>query len=428
MVQFHNKTTLKHSMVFFQRSLCLNSTLLAIDQLLTENRFSLSIDTLGFQTSHAKLYKRGEELIAEGSGKGTYHVLGAKTEAIEHYYGELEHQLSLHSIAIQRLKDSQQIISCGIIQNLISEYPTAWIPCAQMRLLHINSNNKVESSCPNISVPVTLTNPQFNTRYLYDSQSLAAYRFLKKYSTNSGTALGGTLEDALLHAILEQIERHYFSAWCEHLLHLNPKIHFSRLQRSIIDTLINSIDNTSCRQALAESNLHGIMGYSFLGVYYACIFGGHNQTFPLGFVGCGASLDCTYAINRAFDEYIQLNYLADQHTSADQHKCFNYLKMQSSLKPLIDFSQSSLFKKLATHQAYHSLTHQKMSVHHMIRTLLTELHQLGYSVLYRIKTPTSSPLIVVTIFIPGLNRFHLIRTGSRVTPQSYLQSTSYIHE
>lgn len=148
--------------------------------------------------SYVELMDPSGNTVSSGSGKGKHHPLGGLAEAIEHYYTIVD------SPQVERVKGKQVrcqkiLAKCGIVQEL-KHYDDDEITVT-------NYYNWMDHSkiC---KVPHVLINPWF----IRDLDLLSpAEKYLARYSTNSGTALGLTTEDSILHGLSEEIERHYLS-------------------------------------------------------------------------------------------------------------------------------------------------------------------------------------------------------------------------
>ena len=394
----------------FARSFQVSETHDLITGWLSQKGWVAVSDDLGSQSTHTQIFNQQGRLICEGSGKGEHHLLGSLAEALEHYFGQQENRAMIKTIPSKELTTHHELSSCGITLNLISDYPEAQVLSVPMKPLNHHKNKSVW-------VPLILTNPLLCRELLPNhDESVTAHRYLSKYATNSGTALGQNKADALLHAILEIIERHYLSGLCQHLLGLKHPFEFYKLADEDLKEMISSKHH---------SDLQAYISSSFLGVHFALLFGGVCKDFPMGFMGAGASLDQSHALHRASSEYFQLKALKDDKLSADQRSNFYELNSYKSLRPLIDLSRSAALHNLPTaHEPAQKSIKNSKSVPQMLHEVVSKLHGWGYCVLEREKTPSSSPFSVVNVYIPGLDRFHLIRSAFMVSPQSVLKRST----
>lgn len=141
------------------------------------------------------LYDSAYNEVSCGAGKGEHCELGALAESLEHYFVDK---------STPPLIESDQILqSIAPFDDwlLKSIPPDCRIPYFSLQALN---------SYDEIAIPAILIAP--SSRNIDEIEKTAA-GFLSKYATNSGTALGCTENEALLHAINEAIERHALSMY-----------------------------------------------------------------------------------------------------------------------------------------------------------------------------------------------------------------------
>ena len=147
----------------FQRSFCPNLTYRILHHWLSEQDIFVNCKKYGHETSHAELISKSTSaLLAQGSGKGVDHKVGALAEAIEHYFSKMVDKNSINLLMVDDLKRYKSLVECGIIANLISEYPSCTVLCTQMEfILPFSYDTKKENlNRRKIPVPIELINPE----------------------------------------------------------------------------------------------------------------------------------------------------------------------------------------------------------------------------------------------------------------------------
>ncbi len=84
------------------------------------------------------------------------------------------------------------------ISLLAENFKDSEVPCRQYQCLKTGAN---------IYYPLFLTFPSYLSQVDRSNDSLDSFAPLYRYSTNSGTAIGGNFEEAMIHAINEIVER-----------------------------------------------------------------------------------------------------------------------------------------------------------------------------------------------------------------------------
>jgi len=158
------------------------------------------IDTTAFDPGAAFVtLLRDGTAVARGIGKGqTVDALaGAHFEALEHY--------ALDLAAADQTVNSQRMSSLALIQEPALHGDRAIGLLAECDEIHLNVRKfSTISGTGHIFYPDFLVNPR----------SIAgdtAYCGLERYSSNNGTAIGLSFEEAILHGINEVVERDLFS-------------------------------------------------------------------------------------------------------------------------------------------------------------------------------------------------------------------------
>lgn len=172
--------------------------------------------------------------------------------------------------------------------------------------------------------------------------------------------------------------------------------------------------------ALASANrLQVIIIKDVLSVYFAVAFpkagpGAHH----LSPIGSGCSLEIHTAIQRAVTEQFQSEDLYDAAEESIDRETFDLLSKSRHLKHLIDFAPVTT----ATLPTIDAPAHiNSTTVSAQLEKLQKNLSNTGMKIFRRTVARFSSNSIVTQIYIPGLERFNIIRNGRLVVPQYVLR-------
>ncbi|WP_265411760.1 YcaO-like family protein [Pseudomonas putida] len=231
--------------------------------------------------------------------------------------------------------------------------------------------------------------------------------FLAKYSTNSGTAIGCTESEALLHALNESIERHALSMYYLSLCKLTSPPQIYRPSDSFLeDTFVH--DRKLLRHA---SKLEIYLTHDFYDVPFCIAITRSKKEGSLCSVGSGSSINPSTAMYRAVTELIQCEQLSGSKEKQDDLTTKKMLAQSARLSPLLHPCPRYDVP------TYHP-PRIELSVRGQIKRTLTNLRKQNKSVFYRTLYEHPNLATAVQVFIPGLERFHLIRSGMPVAPQS----------
>ena len=352
------------------------------------------------KVSHICLVDAQDTIEAEGSGKGQFHKLGAIAEAIEHYFGEKEDQEKFIAASTETIMEQELLGSCGIIASL-RNFPRQTVTAVEMETYN-------ESGAAICLVPAILTNPNLPHKY---RQGNEAEQFLARYSTNSGTALGIDYFDALVHATNEVIERHYLSHFFLHLTSFKSEISFKLGAKDFVAEVRDQFLNIG----LLGGDIKVILGDSFLGFYFCAVIDDRPWNSAMAVIGSGVSLSRFHAIERGVNEFVQVHCLMTDDLRRKDSIIEKLLSNKERLSTLVAPEVGNLPK---ANQALSDDRYSRSS-EFMFRDISERLSRT-YPVLIRKRTEMSERFSVVSVFIPGLDRFNLIRTGNTVAPQQWL--------
>lgn len=350
----------------------------------------------------AELFDKSNAAVEAGAGKGPNSLVGALAESVEHYCAL---QLSPAESSIQQcafISNQHAASHDGFLTNL--RFKNEAIDCFKLTTL-----DRTED----LFIPSVLLRPKLHDQPR--SEAGEAHLFLSRYSSNSGSAFGCTQAEALLHGANELIERHVLSKLFLAICSLGPSITLYRPSSAL---LARSLQNAPHALGLAEK-LQIIVVCSSMNSYFSIALPKSGPgDFHLSPIGSGNSLDIQIAIQRAVTEQIQASALYDAPQEKIDRKTFAFLANSKSLRHLIDFEPIRALKLPPIDEPPAHLT---PSVPLQLKTLNNNITDSGRKLYYRVITDFPGNGIVCQSYIPGLERFNIIRNGCLVAPQTILR-------
>ncbi|WP_339493121.1 YcaO-like family protein [Pseudomonas sp. EA_15y_Pfl2_R67] len=350
----------------------------------------------------AELFDDNDNLVESGAGKGPDSLIGALAESIEHFSTFQPLTDTPIRYRSDKIATQKAVTEDGIFTSL--PHTKQLIEC--FRLTSLNNNEELFAPC-------VLLRPETTQNIHEDSNS--ALRFLSRYSSNSGIAFGCTENEALLHGIHETIERHILSLFYMTVCGLGPAMELYTPSAALLQTALRSHPAT-----LASANrLQVIIIKDVLSVYFAVAFpkagpGVHH----LSPIGSGCSLEIHTAIQRAVTEQFQSEDLYDAAEESIDRETFDLLSKSRHLKHLIDFAPVIR----ATLPIIDIPTHiDPITVSAQLEILQKNLSIKDMNIFHRTVARFSGNSIVTQTYIPGLERFNIIRNGRLVVPQYVLR-------
>uniref|UniRef100_A0A7C1WSV9 YcaO domain-containing protein n=1 Tax=Pseudomonas graminis TaxID=158627 RepID=A0A7C1WSV9_9PSED len=340
--------------------------------------------------------------VAEGAGKGQHCQLGALAESIEHY--ALEHCSSngLVSRRIYEVRRQASIKLDGILANLPDS--EALIDCVELKDI---SNGSLAA------IPAVMQLP--DRALVEKNTSRTDTAFLSRYSTNSGIAFGCSENEAILHGLNEVLERHMLSKILMSLCGQYDSI----LMRSVDVVVMRQVFPGSSRFCTLATSMKILITETIQGVYFAMAIpkqpDGRYIVCPLG---SGCSVDPRIAIERAATELHQTMALYDEVEKATDHSAFALANYSSTLRPLINLevlrNTELSCKRLDPPR--------RLSVQEQVEFILEKVEVTGLRAFKRTLLDFENGCVVAQVYVPGLERFNLIRAGIPVVPQHLLHA------
>ncbi|MCP1511368.1 YcaO-like family protein [Pseudomonas rhodesiae] len=348
----------------------------------------------------AELFDKQGILVESGAGKGSESLVGALAESLEHF---ATFHINQSEVATQPgdMIANQIGVECdGFLSSLANNESS--IECYKLQSLDKRHD---------IYVPTIILNPQ-PTKNNFTTTSQTSC-FLHRYSSNSGTAFGCTEAEALLHGIHEVIERHILSQLFIDICSLGENKILYSPSASLLETALN-YDASSM---ISAKKLKIIIIKDVFDVFFAIALPHAGPgDMHLSPIGSGCSLDIKIAIQRAVSEQFQTEALYGLDEEANDLKILKFLASSKKLTPLIDFNT---VKNLKLPLMEMPNERRASTVQQQITTLNQSLSRAGRKIYYR-TLARFDECVVTQVYIPGLERFNLIRQGCLVAPQQIL--------
>lgn len=375
---------------------------------LTHLNLQADIDEYGERIAfiHVRLRSVLPERHSSGSGKGYREaaLVGALYEALEHYLIE-HHYLDTDTHYQSNRYFSQQDF---LFDDSLLDIITQQMPCT---LVCRHYSNPLDGK--GFSYPLILTQPNYADTPLPDDHF--DYRALRRYSSNSGTAIGATYDEAVLHGINECIERdavslflleHFYYAHDVSLRRVRPVDPASAVGRLWLDVENQLNAQVVVLDISSEFLAKTYLAFTRIGYPHACVF------------GSGTSLNPSHGLSRALTELVQL-HLATRHPPVRK----SLINAQRSLADFPRLQRCMLFDTryllsrpycwvgLPSEPPPQALA-QQITCH--AQNLREHGRELGVCTLYRSESGTT----LANVVIPGLERFFIVGSGNVVVPQA----------
>jgi ribosomal protein S12 methylthiotransferase accessory factor len=351
----------------------------------------------------ADLFDNRNVLVASGAGKGPDCLVGALAESIEHYATLHSPSHSMIFQSCQAIASQKETESDGLFTSL--PLTTEPIKCFELKTL---------CKAKHIFIPSIILCPQ--KKLVQNTYNNPSIRHLARYSSNSGVAFGCTQAEALLHGINEAIERHILSTLFMAVCGLRANIDLYSPSEYLLKAALRS--NAHALEIAKELQI--LITKDFFGVYFSIAFPKvAPQDFFLSPLGSGCSMDVCIAIERAVTEQLQTSTLYGETEKDQDSKTYEFLSTSKILNSLIhlDPIRSINFPTLDSSKDIINL-----SVSEQISDIHRNLRNNGKDIYQRTIVNYADHGSVEQVYIPGLERFNIIRNGSPVVPQYVLRS------
>jgi ribosomal protein S12 methylthiotransferase accessory factor len=390
-----------------ERSIDPDEALQRIEAIFSELGFhpDLEVVDADFMVSYAVLYDEHESPLAKGGGKGRFATCGALAELLEHYASTLALSRSIRTVMpMRRILEQPALRREGILQA-----------CADLGSLPVvvQEFRSVRDGQP-CFIPCQLINPDWRP---LEGESAPACDRLVRYAVNSGYAFGLTLHDALLHGLNEVIEHHVASQLYLHWVGLPSDAQFYELAaRAWPDDLTALARGLESR---CDAQIELVLADSGFSTWCAIAIGRSKSAhFALPQVGSGSSFYPELAVRRAVAELVQCCVLYDETVRQEDEKAIALTREFPGYEPAVFLPAGAL--RWPVLGALPSGSGERLPPERQWARICEAVERRGYTVHMTEVARLGADGVIAQVFVPGLERFDLIRLGSVVAPQAVL--------
>ncbi len=365
------------------------------------------------------LYNTDKEMLTYGFGKGIglQADVSALAESFEHFVSEVQF--------ISRFQDHKSKVKEFLVSELKSDAQLSKEKAIE--ILSKNTNKEAKTLCreylsvtstASLFVPFFLNTPDYIDFPLLQGDEIM-YSTAMKYASNSGVALGSTIDEALLHALLETCERDAFSLFLLSLYFTNkPKVRIVE-RKSISKYLLEMIE------AIEKNYTENIVVFdmtSDIGLPAFCASFTRQTHLVIAPHGCGCSCSKEHALERAVLECLQIwhvytakNWGVD--VNIDLQRRLDNLAAFPKHKAVMQFDIGELtkrceiepvdFTEIANFDQFDLKQQLKLVSDSFLKVGLDSFYTLEYS---------SEKAVCVNVFVPGSERFYITKAGHPILP------------
>lgn len=355
---------------------------------------------------------RDGKLLNSGYGKGIPgnplgSMVGSVMEAIEHHYTDFTNMdceievLSAGSASLSIFKGDRPI-------DVILESPD--VSMAMRKYTDLQKKGECWW-------PLVLSSPYY---YTTSENKISGdeydYSIIRRYTTNSGTAAGFGIDEAIVHATNELIERDALSLLLIGLYLLEEPVRLKIVARTSLTPVLSAHLQTAETELGLPIVLIDITSDIPIPTYLAVPRydkrGGFTQ------FGAGSSEDAEYAAERAITELCQLAHLVDDKNFKGEELILtgnfrDYPKLaQCAQFDLGKFIETNQWNSVNFRRAETCGNSPTAQLDTLKKTLLTH----GIKIFYSINAQFDNGLCVVSVVCPKLERFNLVLYGNVVLP------------
>lgn len=363
------------------------------------------ITTIGernkIQTYKCVLFDQSEREVSVGNGKGLgeQSLASAVFEALEHFFVAFPPTEGIVEIELRELLNHDLLSKEAVFQTMIRWNPSTRLFCRIYKPLHDGNE---------IYYPVFLSAPG----QCLPEVPLSALVSVTKYATNNGTATGMGKTEALIHAVSEIVERDSIACFLLQAFIARRPVPSKEIDPGSLPTeLLNLMMRA---KAIIRHKIQLLDITTELGIP-AILAVSHVNGYPVPFVGSGASLSKDYAIERALLETVQSFHLYNGTLRRDDETA---MRSFSDLPRYQDCLRLDLTRCKLVPLAYDDMVpfNKPSNLEEHLIELVNRIFLRGYRVFFNSVYSSDSGIDCVHCIIPGLEKFHLVRSGNPVLP------------
>lgn len=359
-----------------------------------------SLGNMGYSCFVAK--EASGEIISSGFGKGTDWEIGSFGECIEHLHlSDVANNPEQYEVIIESSELLQHDIFSQVGKSLNKQgNPIKAIP------------HQVFSAEETVYVPSAM----FGLRRFKDDTALQDHElFYSRYSSSNGTAFGFSTNDALLHALLEVIERHEISKVFLSIIEEEPfNQGFVLVEEYLFNPSIAAIAEKVLHMGALQPVQSLIIKNEF-GVYFSFSFTrGTRQGKNCLIWGAGCSLFRDLSLYRSVaecEQSLQVDY------PREDDKLTQLAEIYPSFYKLCNFGTVPISVPKKTFSAE---LPENLTIERQLELVNNEIVASGRTALFYKHKALCNLYSVVSVYITNTEKFFGIIFGNPVLPIAHL--------
>lgn len=361
-------------------------------------------------------YLTSKNNTVRGIGKGAQHAdieISASYEALEQYFSS--HNLNPFPVVFAGQVDIAKKypiipVRCDISkfkskQNLSSALP--WVIYQDIK------------SAKEYAVPLAAVDLQYRSHLLEKDEF--DYANCAFYAASNGLASGTCYDEAVLHGVLEVIERDAFSYFLidTFILNKSPRIIAKNSLPTEIITLIKNVEHNYANKIVIIE----IPSRFDIPVYQALFL---HQDFELKARGTGAALNRKSAIERAIFELIQI-YNLSQENYIENKIDKKQLDNNELIRKILNFEIQKLVKISNAEFSFHDNAHEVEHLNHkaQLSWVIDRIYANNEVLLTKVVYADKNGLTCTSSIIPGAEEFFLATHYFKLAPKT--KTAEYIY-
>jgi ribosomal protein S12 methylthiotransferase accessory factor len=359
-------------------------------------------------TQRCFLYNQHGRQVASGAGKGPAQQssVSSRYEALERYFSQIDFLSDeISYFRIQDIPNIQLLEREKVIQLMLDYAYDERIPCRKYTSINDGSV---------IYYPLFLS----LTSYVHTplAEDTFNYRRISRYSTNSGTAIGTSFDQALTHAISELLERDALSMFLLQTFIANPGRPIRLINKSTLpphlQQLVAHLEHVR-RDELQLIDLTSDFRLPAIAARFTA------QSGPVTPLGTAAASSPAVAIEQAILELIQQLHLQTMESKARDQRILDQLANLGRYQQCASFDlqphiQSGQIINVDYRQLPAPATAPEPS--HAAADLCDLVAANQHQVYYATNYVAESGITCLHALIPGIERFQLVRSGQAILP------------
>ncbi|MCK5588906.1 MAG: YcaO-like family protein [Candidatus Pacebacteria bacterium] len=347
------------------------------------------------ETSFCEIFDKKGNMISGGCGKGEFSSVSCVAEALEHYY-----TCNFSNLV---LKDIDKVFSKDPTSFIAKEY--------NFKKILSREYKNIRDPKKTLWVPAIISNPNvYNINFF----SKLNEKQLNPYGTNSGSAIGCSRNEVLIHAINEVVERDALSIFIIKHFFNKEKNSVKVLEEGSIPRNLKDKLNLMEKKFISKIKILDITTDLNFPTYVTFLEKKINQTHQYG---VGTSLNKYHALYRSITEMAQCVNMYDAEEQNYDKKIIEKVEEYKKWKDIIQFNVNfnENFKKIE----FKDDKSDVLNVTELIlKKMLKKLEDKGFSAFYSQTIKYPNGIESGHVYIPYLERFHILKSGNLVSPGS----------